>query len=223
MLAPEKAAAVERARKLLRLAESPNPHEAANAKERAQALIDRYQLSPEDISGDVLEIVDEKSDDYKGELGRIIGIACGCGALTSAKGAMAFRGKRQATKTAASVYAALLAELGRCPTPSMPSMPERETWFACFRLGFIAAIANRLLLKQRMPVQSTPGTGGEKTIVPIAKNVIEALDYLASMAEEPEPLFTVRIDAYTAGQTAGYRVDLPMIEPHTIALPEGSK
>lgn len=144
-------AAIQRVRKLLHLAESPNPHEAALAASQAKALMAKLGLKPEDVADDVQEVVEERREPYRQELARVVAMAYGCVPIMSGRGAVAYRGRPTVVKRARDTYAALSKYAdAHCEMSPMGDPPDaaRLAWRICYWLGFCGETAKRLRLPQ---------------------------------------------------------------------------
>jgi hypothetical protein len=146
-------APLSRIRKLLRLARSKNPHEAASAEAAARALMRAHGLSEEDVleSEVVTEVVDAKRrsdplDPHREELALVVAMSRGCTAVGNAQG-IAIRGTAAAAGEAASLYRDLAEKVERGAEATGKKGSGRslqEAWVSGFWMGFVGAIGASL-------------------------------------------------------------------------------
>lgn len=135
---------VKRVRKLLRLAESPNEHEAARAREEAQRLMQRHGLSAGDVEENAIEAVEGKLDAFRREILITLAEAHGCSVVAGSAG-HAFKGAASKARAAATAYRSLIQAGESCELDvRIKGSPEPVVvaWRACLWLG----LASRLTL-----------------------------------------------------------------------------
>ena len=101
-----RASAVQRIKKLLALTRSPNPHEAARARELADEIMRKWGVREEEVADaerDSLEVVDEEVDDYREFLASLAAQIFDCRAVSKG-GRLGFRGPSSKAVAAASFY-----------------------------------------------------------------------------------------------------------------------
>ena len=218
---------VIRVRKLLRLAESSNPNEAALAKQRAHVIMGQYGLTDDDIVErvNVIEVAEEYTQPHLEELARVVGMACGATAVVSSRGdtLIAFRGPRDAVQVARSAYQSLadygddyceMADQGDPPTIA------RQAWRLCWWIGYLRSTGDRIRQHQggpaprpenAIPLDARPATPA--AAVTAANDAMSALECLGDYLDGEVDDITVVLDrlrskALAAGEDAGYRVSL---------------
>lgn len=205
-MAQGRSTAIKRARKLLALAQSPNKHEAASAAESARALMEEYGLSEADVSEAVTEVAENSgSNPNRAELGRIVALSRGCSLLISNSGATAFRGRKEAVKSAAALYRrlALAGDVGEIPPPGYDYGDVNRAWRLCFWFGFLDILDRRLrsadtVLKE---MAAAKGAAGPSPMVTDAYNALRA-------AEGTVDIERLRMEARVAGKRVGEAADL---------------
>ena len=147
--------AIEKAAKLLRLATSSNPHEAALAASRAQEIIDRYKLT--DVSADLsgsqpdepirdfgVDPLDggKKLDRWRWHL--FLGIADGnqCKGYLSARGGIAIVGRPSDANTVRYFYSWLTREVDRLA--ARDCVGYGRTFWNNYRLGVVETVREKL-------------------------------------------------------------------------------
>jgi len=152
---------LDKVRKLLRLSTSSNPHEAANAAAKAQALIDAHHLSDAllSLSGEAPAQPEEPVED----MGRYGADAALAGAARRARwtvqlasdvarangcriylmgGAVHLVGRRSDAETVRYLYAYLAREIDRLALAAGRGLGR--TWGNNFRLGAVESVGRRL-------------------------------------------------------------------------------
>ncbi|KKW46538.1 MAG: hypothetical protein UY96_C0003G0041 [Parcubacteria group bacterium GW2011_GWB1_56_8] len=206
--------ALERVRKLLRLARSSNPHEAEAAKVRAQALMSQHGFTNEDVAEDVVVIVEEQPNHYREDLARLVARAKDCLMVTNKRRVIALRGRKRDVKMARDLYRALLREgefRGEMSSTGNPPAAARAVWRSCFWFGFLGALMERLL---NIPARIPKGVYSDGQGVPQA--VAEALEAAEALAEQLDEeivdvqgvLERLRQRAYDTGRMVGERVEI---------------
>lgn len=218
---------IARVRKLLRLAESSNPYEASLAQSRAQAIMDQNGLTADDVVEriNVVEVCDEQAEPHLEEIARIIGLACGCMAVVSARGEglIAFRGRPDAVATARGVYQTL-ADYGddHCEMSRQGEPPTiaRQAWRLCWWIGYLRALGQRIKAHQGgvaprpadAPIDSgrAANPAAAMTAANDAMAALECLgDYLNPQVDDVTlVLERLRQRALDAGDDGGYRVSI---------------
>lgn len=152
---------IARVEKLWRLAQSPEPHEAASARAEMQKLMRRYGISEDEFGDVVVEVVDNQKDRYRQEIAEFIGLACRCAALFNAR-QIAFRGHAGRVQRAAGSYTMMVKAAESCtddPRIMGSPTPVREAWRLVAWMGFVNAIVERKkgLTKPEPPKQKPKG------------------------------------------------------------------
>lgn len=164
---------LDRVRKLLGLAQSPNEHEAARAGEEARRLMGRHGLTEDDIVGVVLEVVEERADACRRDLALAASLAHDVDIVGNRRGEVAFRGNRAAVRRARECYLSLLRGSDECMAdPRVRGSPDpvREAWRAAVWLGYAEAIAERCieLRERRRRPKEEPKVEVARAEVPVA-------------------------------------------------------
>lgn len=138
-------------RDLLKLATSPNAHEAALARTRAEELMARNGLTEDDIIDDVDALADEKRDPQRTELAAALAIIYGCKVFGSDRGGIAFKGKPAVTAKAVDAYQTIFRMVDRSSRTGIISgspEPVVDAWRMFFWLGFLEAMWKRVHARQ---------------------------------------------------------------------------
>ena len=142
--------ALERVRKLLALAESDNPHEAALAMGRAQALMESHRISmaalddsPDD---EPIQLWDDPLDSrvratWKKRLGMTLCTANGC-AIYNSSGALVITGRASNVQTVRYLYRYCVRAIDRLTRSN--GAGNGRTWMNNYRLGCVDAIAKAI-------------------------------------------------------------------------------
>ena len=206
-------APVIRIRKLLRLAESSNPHEAARAAEQAKALMERHGVTADDVAEHIIEEIDDQRDAYREFLAHLTASLCQCSVMFRRAG-IGFKGMPEAVRKAVVFYRAAMDEVAQAPLPQAyaPWLEEaaREVWRFYWWDGFASAVYERRGARPvKAPVQAPvaavqvaedprAGEAGEAVLQHVAAS-FSKLDY------NTDPHWLKR-EARTAGWNAGIRV-----------------
>lgn len=154
-------AALARVRKLLALATSPNPHEAALAAARAQALIERHRLeawleAEQREHDDPDPIVDARDEPlevgrrlrtWKVVLASALAEVNGCLAYTATRGrdeAIVLVGRGRDRAAVAELWGWLVRRIEWLSATHGPGRSRQ--WHEAFRIGVVDAVAERLRL-----------------------------------------------------------------------------
>ena len=145
---------VDRVRKLLALATSPNVHEAAAAAARAQQLIDKHRLQDLLSAEDEHEFDDARDEPietskrlrpWKAVLAGILARASGCVAYTLTNGrdkSIVLVGRASDRRAVAAMYATLVAQVEWLSATQ--GAGQSKKWHASFRLGAVHTIQHAL-------------------------------------------------------------------------------
>lgn len=206
---------IERARKLVNLARSPNPQEAAVAAERAATFMAKHGLTEADIAEEETRVLEERCDPLRRELAKAVGILRGLGVLVNTEGTVLFRGKPRDIGGAAEFYRTLVAMADDCwrdvRVRGSPD-PVVSAWRKCAWLGFVDAVIERVIEeKKRAPASPMPPPSRTRRRnarpapvaaakgVPVAETPAEAASAVEDWTElppaEPEPVRPRRADA----------------------------
>lgn len=221
-------------KKLLRLCNSPNPHEAARAQEEAGRIMRKYSLTQADFEDDVVEIADEKRDPCRHRLAHAVGLSRRVSSLVNKRGQIAFRGKPTPTRNAKETYQGLVTSVQRhCDIG--PSDPGRDVWRICYWMGFVDAVMGRLIddevrtwrpEKDEEPVRAVEHVK-EEAVAPVSMDDSQLKDEAAPAIKD----FAARFDpqdakravrdlcerAYAGGKQHGQNV---VIEAWTVKPPQ---
>ncbi len=223
MVTPEKA--LDRVRKLLALATSPNVHEAASAAAKAQELITRHRLeqwldAERGVQEDPDPIVDARTEPldvarrqrpWKVVLAVALAEVNGCLAYTLSRGsdeAIVLVGRGRDRAAVATLWAWLLKRIEWLSATHGEGRPRR--WHEAFRVGAVDAIAERLRATDAAAHDEAQGAA-----LAIIDRAIEAeRAALDRFAEEHLSLGRgrgLRVDAaaWKKGRAAGVGLKLP--------------
>lgn len=212
----EREATLDRVRKLLALAGSPNPHEAAAAAARAQALIDAWRLGPW-LAADPVAGAEPVIDDRDAPLDvarrlRPWRVAL-AGALARANGCVVYTlqtGDEERLILVgrdgdrAAVHALWAWLLRRVEWASATAGPGRSRhWHEAFRVGAVDTVAERLAARH-----------AEAGLVPIAAAIAAREVAVQRFVHEHlrlTPGRGLRVDGrgYRAGRRGGVTIPLP--------------
>jgi hypothetical protein len=216
--------ALARVRKLLALATSPNPHEAALAAARAQALIEAHRLQawleaerreeedPDpivDAQGEPLE-VGRRIRKWKVVLASTLAEANGCMAYTRGRGkeqAIVLVGRGRDRAAVVELWGWLVRRI-EWLSATHGTGRDRQ-WHEAFRIGVVDAIAERLRAGNEEARAELDATA-LVVVEPAAAAHREALDRVAEGLGLGAGR-AVRVDAraWQRGKAAGGDVDLP--------------
>jgi hypothetical protein len=239
---PDDVRALDRARKLLALAGSPNVHEAASAAAMAQALIDRHRLYAllDPAKGaparDPIEDAREQPLDrarkirpWKVLLALTLAERNGCMAYTleGAEGASLVLVGRAADRAAVEALWAWLVPRIEWLSATHGAGRSRR-WHDDFRVGAVTAIAERLRASGPDPVQVEDGEGPATMDLAVIDRAMEArrvaLDEFVRRNLRLAPGRAIRVDprAHDRGRDRAAEADWlpapgasPRIEPST--------
>ncbi|MFT6145017.1 MAG: hypothetical protein ACJAZO_002956 [Myxococcota bacterium] len=159
---------LDRVRKLLALATSPNVHEAAAAAVRAQRLIDEHRLqdllAAEAAEPDFDDARDEPIETskrlrpWKASLASVLAEASGCVAYTLTRGrkqSIVLVGRSEDREAVAAMYSALVAQVEWLSATAGPGQTKK--WHASFRLGAVHSIRTALSERPEPTANNQPG------------------------------------------------------------------
>lgn len=131
--------------KLLRLAQSPNPHEAERARDEAERLMRKNGWSYADFQKDATVDVPVSPDLVDVNLARIVGISRRAQTAINRRDQLAYVGKRECAERARDLYLHLVnsAETG-WKRGCGPNEPGAKVYRRYFWGGFIHSITDRL-------------------------------------------------------------------------------
>ncbi len=217
-------AALARVRKLLALATSPNPHEAAVAAARAQALIDAHRLqawidAEHQVEADPDPIVDAREEPlevarrprkWKVVLASTLAEANDCIAYTRAQGreqAIVLVGRGRDRAAVAELWGWLVKRIEWLSATHGEG--KSRQWHEAFRIGVVDAIAQRLV-KGAAEVRAGLDSTALVIVEPARAAHREALDRVAQSLRLG-PGRGVRVDAraWQRGRAAGSDFELP--------------
>lgn len=155
----ERPRALDRVRKLLALASSPNPHEAALAAARAQALIEAHRLqrwleAEAQVERDPDPIVDARDQPletgrkirpWKAMLATVLAEANGCVAYTGnldRQEALVLVGRARDREVVVELWTWLVRRIEWLSATHGAGQPRK--WHEAFRMGVVDAVAERL-------------------------------------------------------------------------------
>ncbi len=209
---------IEKVRKLLRLATSPNPHEAASARQNADELMAKHSLSVDDVAEEVFEVIDSQATAERQNLAHIVTAAKNCILIVNKKSpAVAFRGSRKAVEKAKTLYWNLAREAevhSQMSPEGNPPPAAREAWRICWWMGFLGAIADRLKPgREKLPPEVVAIIASQNTTPKDVMVAFETFNKLAgqlkdTVSDVKAVLERLRSAAYTSGKTIGERVSL---------------
>lgn len=219
------AQALDRARKLLALATSPDVHEAAAAAAQAQALITRHRLEAwldagRGLADDPDPLADARDEPldvarrqrpWKVALAGALADANGCLAYTLDRGAdeaLVLVGRARDRAAVAALWAWLLRRIEWLSATHGHGRPRR--WHEAFRVGAVDAVAARL--RAAGAAEHDAAQGAALAVIDRAMEVERAA--LARFAEEHLRLGrgrALRVDAaaWRRGRAAGDALQLP--------------
>jgi len=229
----KQAALLDRVRKLLALASSPNVHEAASAATAAQSLIDRHRLqtlldAQDDATAaqqDAADpMVDGRADPL--ETGRRVRkwrvvLACGlaevnaCLAYTAGSGRqrqLLVAGRDSDRAAVVALWQWLGPRIEWCSATAGPG--QDRAWHLAFRIGAAEVIATRLAEAQQEDLANTSGTHLDPTDLIRVEEVLSvraaALTAYAQEHLRLKPGRHMRVDAdgYGRGRQAGAQLAL---------------
>jgi len=218
-------AALDKVRKLLALATSPNPHEAALAASRAQALIENHRLqawmdADRAVEQDPDPIVDARDDPlavgrrirrWKTALAVVLGQANGCVAYTLDRGkesAIVLVGRGRDRAAVAELWGWLVQRIEWLSATH--GAGKNKKWHEAFRLGVVDSVAERLA---EGAAQARSGLDDKALVVvdPARAAHRDALDRFVSDNLQLGRGKALRVDAaaWEHGKDASADLDLP--------------
>lgn len=214
---------------MIALETSPEPEEAARAREQAERLMEAHGLTRADFEDDVVEIADDRRDDLRQRLAIAVSTSRRCAAITNKRGQIAFRGRPGAATAARDLYQALVGGVSaHCEIGPMD--PGRDVWRICYWMGFVDAVIERLVADEARawtpkpaesaapapaaqpcaPTADPTRSPSPKVEVPPVENIREKLDAATqSFATYFHPshmaygVMTLRAQAYENGRNLG--------------------
>lgn len=138
---------LKRIRDLLALAKSPEPHEAALARKRADELLGRHGLTEADLVESATEVAPLNpglNGNQREELARVVARSRGVSAkIDRVRANIAFVGYPEAARDARELFCELVNIVEkRCEVQGDNS--DRFLWRTCFWLGFVSAVQQQL-------------------------------------------------------------------------------
>lgn len=227
-MSKDAAAHLDRVRKLLALATSPNVHEAALAAAKAQALIERYRLDSlleAEASAEAEDAADPVTDGRDQPLERARKIRKWKSALAAGlarnNGCIAYSAPTRDRKTELLIAgrsadrSAVLA-LWEWLVPQIEWLSathgagQPRAWHEAFRIGAAETIVDRLAAA-RVEVHRAIGTEALARIEPTCAHRAAAVDRFADQRLRLRPGRRMRVDgeALDQGRALGHRVSLP--------------
>lgn len=218
--------ALDRVQKLLRLAKSDNPNEAAAAAAMAQRVMDQYKLDlamlatsePEEKIGIDPDPLERDYAGWKSWLSQVIAKLNACSVYKSA-GSLVIVGRQSDIQTVRYIYQWLVLEVERL-TAKTPR-GQGKTWYNNFRLGMVDVLAKRLeASKKETETQARANafaTSGEQglsqmssAIVRVSESGLATEAWVKSHLKLRSVSSTVRFNpnAREAGKAAGATVNL---------------
>lgn len=214
-----------RVRKLLALAESPNPHEAAAAAARAQAIIETHRLqqwldAEQQTQADPDPIVDARDEPlasgrrirkWKSALATMLAQVNGCIAYTSVQDqqqSLILVGRQRDRAAVTELWGWLVKRIEWLSATHGAGQPRQ--WHEAFRIGVVDAVATRLRQTQaEVRTQLEPAA-----LVRVDPAVVAHREALDRFADEHLQLGrgrTLRVDAdgWHRGHAASEDLDLP--------------
>lgn len=216
--------ALRRARKLLALAQSPNPHEAAVAAARAQVLIERHRLQvwlDAEAGGEDGEAIEDARDEplerskrlrkWKVALAGAVAEANGCFAYTLTgpkERALILVGRASDRASVAELYQWLVKRIEWLS--ARHGEGESRKWHEAFRFGVVSAVANRLR-EAKQEARESLEPGALVRVDPAEAAHKDALERFVSSSLKLGRGRGVRVDAeaFAAGRAASADIELP--------------
>lgn len=217
--------ALSKVRKLLALAGSDNPHEAAVAAARAQALIEAHRLqafldAEAEVRSDPDPIVDARDEPlevgrrirrWKRVLASVLAEANGCVAYTIDLGresAIVLVGRARDRAVVVELWTWLVKRIEWLSATQ--GAGQSKKWHDAFRIGVVDTIAERL----RQGAQEARNSFEQAALVrvdPLEAAHRDALDRFVSQTLRLGPGKSIRVDAeaWEQGKDAGGDLDLP--------------
>ncbi|MFT4977081.1 MAG: sulfur relay (sulfurtransferase) complex TusBCD TusD component (DsrE family) [Myxococcota bacterium] len=215
---------LERVRKLLALAGSPNIHEAALAASRAQELIDRHRLQrlldadaevDADISADRESPLDEgrRLRKWKRVLAQSLAELNGCVAYTEQRGRLrriVLVGAAEDRAAVSAMWDGLVRRIEWLSATHLDGEGRDKRWHDAFRIGAVVTITDRLRESRRATTASLETTALALSEQAIARRRERVDRFVAdNLHLKPGRGVLVDPDAYDAGRVAGARLTMP--------------
>lgn len=202
--------AVERVRKLFRLAESPNENEAESARQAARALMERHGLTDDDVSEDVAVAVDASAGHHAESLAMLASSVHGC-SIYRRQGQVLIRGAGNCVRRAVALHASFLVSyqasinyLDRIVAPWFKPQCE-AVWSVFWLTNFASSVIER-----HPQARQLVGNGAVAEMQRRAREISYNID-IRWLAQEAEK----------SGRSNGMQVSLRLDESE-FALPERS-
>lgn len=215
---------LERVRKLLALATSPNVHEAALAAARAQELIDRHRLQRLlDAEQEAEEAIVAAREEPLAEARRIrkwksvlaasLASLNGCLAYTEKRGKMTrivLVGTEEDRAATVAMWEGLLKRVEWLSATHLDGVGQDKRWHDAFRIGAVDTIVRRLREQQQQATASLETTA----LTVVQRGLTRRRERVRSFAEanlnlKPGRGVTVDAAAYSEGKAAGHQLRLP--------------
>ena len=206
-------AIIDRVRKLLKLAQSPNAHEAASALSRAEALMKKHGLTDRDVEDVEVEPAHTQREPLKDELANILANAHDCAVVTNKRGVLGFKGLASDATAVRDIYDRLCREAEWASAlPGREPRGATELWRICWWLGCLSAVASRARFGVSYRRANVPRAAAESVpIVAQARDAQEALrneiDWSGGDGAD-EVIQRIRARAHEQGQFFGSSADL---------------
>lgn len=136
---------VDRVRKLLRLAQSSNPHEAESASAQAHALMVKHGLTEDDVAEEAIELLDQEADAPREWLAVLVASLFGCSVVVHKREGIGLRGIASKVEKARTLYKRALDEMLCSRMPPVAPWLEKEAaivWRYCWWQGFKAVVTS---------------------------------------------------------------------------------
>lgn len=203
---------VKRIRDLLALTKSPNPHEAARARERATELMRRHGVTEADLVEEAVEVAplpQGLEGNQRQELARIVALSRGVALQTGPRERIAFKGYPEAAKDARELFCALVSIVeGNCEYTSGYDS-DRFLYRTCFWLGFVEGVQRQLDPEHAfVPPEALPNLLKNAITPPVIERAAQAFNQLAnrmsvSVAER------LKQAAHAGGLEVALRIPIP--------------
>jgi hypothetical protein len=202
----------KRVRKLLHLTQSSNEHEAARARERASALMEKHGLTDDDVADVVQEVVDSQIDEYRVFLAVLSSELHGCDAATNKRGRVALRGQPEGVRRAAAFYRSAVEAFDRSRMPPIaPWLAEvaLEMWTFFWWDGFAAAVYDRRPEVRPGATSSAGVQGGTAAASPLPESdIVEEVRSAMRQLSASIDVEWFKIEARRSGWAVGECVSL---------------
>lgn len=207
-----------RVENLLRLTSSPNPHEAARAKEEAERVMRKNGLTYADFEKDTIVDVNVPESQCDAVLARVVGISRRCSAMMKRRRQLAFCGKKEAPHRARALYLHFVGEIdGSLEKRAEYHEPGFNVWRRYYWGGFIHSVTARLRdaeveVWREPPPEFEQGSAVKIGKIEVEPEVDQAEKDLREFAERLGDGNSVHIfikRAYEAGIDFGRKVAIP--------------